>query len=374
LGVVAIQAETNLLDLVYEAAVDPGSWPAVLEGYADAVGGAVASILIQDQVTGKGDALQVRQDPANLPLLFGYYANRNPLLRITDLPVRLRVMTDEEKLPKNELMRTEYYNDYLRPKGWHSILMARLAVDGRNTVVLNVGRPEQRESFGAPEIETADRLQPHLIRAVRLASRFAGMQGLDGGLKAVVDQSPHGAFLLDCTGKLRYANRAGEALLAGNRGFSLRNGTLHAATAGGTRRLHALIAAAASGEDRQSGTVALPRPNYSRPLSAIVSPLRSERLCIFSDGPSVLVSVGDPDAAIAVPEQRIRDLFGLSRAEARVALQVLEGRDPREAARQLGLSFYTVRAHLVRIFDKTGTKRQAELVRLLIRTTGAFSG
>jgi DNA-binding CsgD family transcriptional regulator len=335
------------------------------------VGGTVASLVFQNQVTGKGRALVVRQDPAQLPLYFGHFASRNPLLRITDMPARPRVMTDEEKLPKEELVRTEYYNEFLRPNGMHSLLMARVAIEESNTVVLNVGRPLRREPFGAREIEIANRLYPQLMRAVRLAQRLTGIRELDGGLKDVVDRASHGAFLLNGDCKVRYINRAGEALAAGGRGITLSGGMLRGSNEAITRRLHALIAAACADDgERRGGAMALPRPDHRLPLAAIVSPVRSERLSIFCEGPSVLVFISDPETRMIVSEQRVRDLFGLSRAEARVALQMLEGCDPREVAQRLGVSFYTVRAHLVRVFEKTGTNRQAELVGLLMRAIG----
>ena len=84
----------------------------------------------------------------------------------------------------------------------------------------------------------------------------------------------------------------------------------------------------------------------------------------------MVVCITDLEAGVNLPEQRLRDLFGLSPAETRVALALFEGLDPRHAAERLGVSFYTVRGHLVRIFDKTGTHGQADLARLMMRTIG----
>jgi DNA-binding CsgD family transcriptional regulator len=56
-------------------------------------------------------------------------------------------------------------------------------------------------------------------------------------------------------------------------------------------------------------------------------------------------------------------LYGLTAAEARIALRIAEGSSPQEVARSLGVSVNTVRTHLHRAFDKTGTRRQAQLAR-----------
>ena len=113
--------------------------------------------------------------------------------------------------------------------------------------------------------------------------------------------------------------------------------------------------------------MALTRPDHRLPLAVSVIPVRTEGLSLLVGGPCVLVCVTDLEAGVSLPEQRLRDLLGLSRAEARVALALFQGDTPREAAERLGVSFFTVRGHLVRIFEKTGAGRQAELIRLLSR-------
>ncbi|MGI9170452.1 MAG: helix-turn-helix transcriptional regulator, partial [Caulobacteraceae bacterium] len=103
------------------------------------------------------------------------------------------------------------------------------------------------------------------------------------------------------------------------------------------------------------------------PLAVQVAPMRAERASLFLQGPALMVCVTDLAARVSLPEQRLRELFGLSPAEARVARLLFDGNSPREAATRLGLSFFTVRGHLVRIFEKTNTGGQVELTRLIMR-------
>jgi DNA-binding CsgD family transcriptional regulator len=58
--------------------------------------------------------------------------------------------------------------------------------------------------------------------------------------------------------------------------------------------------------------------------------------------------------------------FGLTKAEADVALEIVKGDGREAAAARLGIATTTVRAHLSYIFEKTGVRRQAELARLLV--------
>jgi DNA-binding CsgD family transcriptional regulator/PAS domain-containing protein len=369
-GTSSLGAEAEIIDLAYEAAIAPELWGAVCERFSDLMQGGATTLIVQDQVTGEGDGLALRMDPAELGLMFRF-ATRNPLLKIADFPVRPRVLTDEEKLPKSELVRSEYYNEFMQPNEIHSLLIARLVVENDITVVLNVARSRKRDGFGQAEIETASRLHPHLSRACNLGRRLTGLRGVDNGLKEYADRSTDGIFLVDRTARVAYMNGAGEALLKGARGLVRRHGVLRAASEHATRKLHALISrAAAANGDRSGGAASLERET-GRALSVTAMPVSPARVPTFCQTSTVLLSVHDPDEKLAASDERLRLLFNFSRAEARLAVQLLEGRSLKEGAENLGVSINTVRSQLASLFAKTDTARQAELLRLLAASIGS---
>jgi DNA-binding CsgD family transcriptional regulator len=377
-GVVSSDTHEAFLDRVYEAAIDPRLWTDVIEQTADLLGGTEANLIDQDEMTCEGRAIYARSDPAAIPLYFQHYIRCSPLLR-TEAPRAPRILTDEDKLPKRELIRTEYYNDFLRKFDCHSILIVRLAVCGSRSVAVNLVRPANREPFGRRDLETASRLHPHLIRAYNLSSKLFGIRTWESGAGKFLEDSMMALFLVGADGKVQRSNPAAEALLAGSSDLTSRNGVLRGASSEVTRKLHALIAAACEPDvgRRSAGSMPLPRDDRG-PLSVTATPFGGEQaeflLAELTSGRSALLCVSDPYSDAAVPEQRLQDLFGLSRAEARVARQLLEGRVPREAAKKLGVSFYTVRGHLVRMYQKTGVNRQAELVRMMTRALGRLPG
>ena len=115
------------------------------------------------------------------------------------------------------------------------------------------------------------------------------------------------------------------------------------------------------------GGMALTTPDRRRPLSILVSPVRTGPLVDHLGGRSAVVCVTDLDAETILPATQLRLLFGLTEAESRVVLALVDGSTPREASERLGLSFFTVRAHLMHIYQKTQTRGQADLARLLTR-------
>ena len=77
--------------------------------------------------------------------------------------------------------------------------------------------------------------------------------------------------------------------------------------------------------------------------------------------------VSDPETEIRTHLESLQQRFGLTPAEAAFALEIIKGDGRQAAADRLGITVGTARTHLSSIFDKTGSKRQAELVRLLLQ-------
>jgi DNA-binding CsgD family transcriptional regulator len=84
--------------------------------------------------------------------------------------------------------------------------------------------------------------------------------------------------------------------------------------------------------------------------------------------PAVCLVVIDPEATASVPSERLQAVFGLTNAEARLATLLAAGQDLRDAALQLGITYGTARTRLAAVFQKTSTRRQGELIKLLLTT------
>ena len=72
-------------------------------------------------------------------------------------------------------------------------------------------------------------------------------------------------------------------------------------------------------------------------------------------------------AALAVPSapQAIGSAFKLTPTELRVLLAIVEVGGVPEVATAFGVADTTIRTHVSRLFEKTGTARQADLVKLV---------
>jgi DNA-binding CsgD family transcriptional regulator len=78
--------------------------------------------------------------------------------------------------------------------------------------------------------------------------------------------------------------------------------------------------------------------------------------------------ISDPDDTHEPNRTLLQTTFGLTEAEARVAGALTAGRSVEEISAEFEITPDTVRTHLKRIFTKTDTCRQGDLIRLLLTT------
>src|SRR5690606_6751904 len=81
-----------------------------------------------------------------------------------------------------------------------------------------------------------------------------------------------------------------------------------------------------------------------------------------------MVYIRDAVGKSQVDNRVAKDLFNFTSAETVLALQLANGLSLEEAAEKLGIMRNTARAHLRAIFSKTGVRRQAELVRVMLNS------
>jgi DNA-binding CsgD family transcriptional regulator len=177
--------------------------------------------------------------------------------------------------------------------------------------------------------------------------------------------------LLDHRGDVLSVNRAAEKLVNDRDGLTVVRRGLQTNRPDETARLRGLIASALTAERLSEygagGAMAVSRSDDRAPLNVLVAPLSSSRLVLSESRAQCVLFVGDPESEDAPDDQILRQFYGLTSAESRLAVHLMSGAGLKTAADELSVSLNTARTHLKRLFEKTQTTRQAELVRLLLR-------
>jgi len=181
----------------------------------------------------------------------------------------------------------------------------------------------------------------------------------------------HGAMLVAESGCLQLANQTALAILQKKDGISLARTGLIADRASDTRLLHKLlqeaISSPQSGEPKES-PITLERRSAHSSLIVRVVPGPGLECWRGAEQKMALLKLYDQDLGLVVDERALITLYGLTRSEAALATQLIQGNSLEDAAAALFISAHTARTHLKRIFMKTDTHRQPELVVRMLLT------
>lgn len=358
------EENAELIDAIYDAALDPGQWPHVLERCAQTFGSASAHLSVDNVAMTQGRIISFGTDPAYAQSYADYYATRNVLWQRMVQRSLYEVLTDRMVMPKEELRRSEFYNDFLRPQDGEEILVSAVLRQADTAANLTLWRAERRGPWEREQMEALAALTPHLRRALRVNQTIGDMRLARDLAGEALHRLEHGVIIVGAQAGVLFANRAAEAMLADAGGLRLEQRRLAARRAADTSALRRLIAAAA--QNGNGGSLVIARE--ARPsLIVFVVPANAEACGLIHARPSAVVLIKDPERQAKPSLTAFTRYFDLTRAQAALAHELIRGDGVAAAAARLGMSYATARTHLLQIFQKTGTRRQAELVRLMLQ-------
>jgi DNA-binding CsgD family transcriptional regulator len=192
-------------------------------------------------------------------------------------------------------------------------------------------------------------------------------------LGIVIARAGYGLILANSDRQIIYANDAADALMRTSQGLCCNNDCVSATDFNSSRKLQSLILAATgqTGEPAEGGSMILRDENGAATIVVHVVPL-ARRPAEFLPCRRRYVAgllIFDSQRGIADRVKNFADLFSLTSAETRILAQLLLGGGVTQAAVQLNIAQSTAQTHLKRILEKTGTHRQAELVKVFFEVT-----
>ena len=364
-----------LINLIYEAILDSDLWPKFLIELADALGTAQIAMPSMDSRSNTVATIAPRFDPDLLATWHEHWVFNDPTLARATLRPAGEIYTLDSLMPREEFAATPVYNEFWRPAQLGlAAAGANLLIEDQFSTLIFFSNAPGEESLTTQQMHIFEVVLRHLIRAVRISQRFRELELKHVTAAERLESLQQGALLVDAKGRVVRANAAAKAMLDSRDGIFLDNGHLASA---GSEFLQKLIASCARtflSLGGPGGEFKIPREPPRSPLHVTVTPLRSTSPLadvpwIGVGTPVAIVIVRDPDIDRRRQEANLRRRFGLTAAEAKFASEVLKGDGRAAAARRYGISTATARSHLSSIFEKTGTRRQAELIRLLLGAT-----
>jgi DNA-binding CsgD family transcriptional regulator len=272
--------------------------------------------------------------------------------------------------PTSELVKTEFYNDWLKPNDLFNGFGISLYNDHR-FAFLSIVRSRRAGAPSRKELQVLEVLMPHLQRAVQLHEKFATLPAGNAQSADLLDQLPIGIIAIGSDGRALRINAAAEQICRQRDGFGVdRRGFCRLDHLSQQKHLRSLISDAVRTGQRigfgAGGALSAQRPSMRRPYSILVAPMPSPRFDLGTRAVAAIILISDPDAEIATAPRMLQQLYGLSAAEARLVDALLNGKRFEEAADEFGISLNTAKTQLKSIFRKTDTSRQAELLKLIL--------
>lgn len=365
----------KLIEMIYSAPLGDISWHNLLRSLKNFVGADLAFVWLKSKITNNTYIAEVINiDISYVSSYRSYYKTLNPYLRPLEKFAENRIIIGEEIISRNEIIKTEFFNDFMIPQNMNSVIGGIIINNNIMISVISFFRGAGKVNFSEESIINWQFVLPHLRRALTFFHSLTDRENSILQTRATLEHHENGVFLLDGYGKTLWANPRAEELLAKQDGVRMKGGLVTLHRSNEDSQLRRLISAYANpllaGGPSEDDALLASRPSGKQPFVITVAPLRGERvaaLASFSDMPTVVVFVTDPDAALDRHADSLRKIYKLTAAEAKIVLAIAQGGPLVEAAERLGITLNTAKTQLKRVMDKTGATRQAELIKLLLR-------
>jgi DNA-binding CsgD family transcriptional regulator len=370
---------SDTIATIYDAAIDRERW-------VDAVGRITPFV---GCFAGTLAAVDLLHGGLNLVIQWGYpqdgwqkylehFYHRNPLNGPTFRTQAGDVVQASTLDAFDEFLRSELYIKLGKPLGLVDAIQATIDKTASSIAVLTCVRHVDAGPVGQDDLRRMTLILPHLRRALSVAQLLDLHTVRADAFAEAVDGLSTGVFFISAGGHLIHANAAGQTMIDAGDPVMLSGGHL-------VTRDHAMLTAIrqayAAALDE---TVVVATPSVSvglmgrddRPFTAHVLPLTSgtRKRAAASISAAAVVFVQEAAVDISAAIGAASQLYSFTPAETRVLTALVEVGGAAAILGMLGVAKRTVQTHLEHLFEKTGTKRQAELVRLIVGYTSPVRG
>jgi DNA-binding CsgD family transcriptional regulator len=267
-------------------------------------------------------------------------------------------------------MRSEIYNELVKPLADCRHCLGVIVDVGGLLGVMGFHRPTMASNFSNSDRRQFQRLVPHIQRSLQIGQKLEHQNVMRRTALSAIDSLSFGLIVVDAAARPLLMNRMAESYLGPGRGMLGGNSgrPLRAESAVETAAFHRLVHEATASPASEAGAMQLSRAPPQAPLMLLVSPLVGRQATVLAVGKiAALIVIHDPAQKATPPHRVMRDLFGLTAAEADLAGGLALGARLEEIAEEQGVKLSTIRTQLKSLLSKTDTDRQASLVRLLTR-------
>ena len=351
-----------LIEDIYDAALEPERWNDVIVNINEFIGCRGCGLVSKDLTNHCGMTLTYTGvDPHYIKLYSESHAQFDPLVTIPDFG---QVVGIPDLIDYDQYRKGPFYQEWLRPQGCVDVANALLVKPDSNSAILLAVLP------GAGLLDDAMRRRiamvvPHVRRALLIGRAVEAREYEASTFADIMDGLGSAIFFLDAGCRIVHANTAGHDILSAADFLRSVNGQLVARSTQINQRLREIFVGHGKFRVDARG-IALPLTaddgeRYVAHLLPLTAATRGATGAAYKSVAALFVRKAE---MFRVNEQVMARSFDLTPAELRVMLSIIAVGGVPETATVLGVAESTVKTHLQRVFCKTGTGRQADLVKL----------
>lgn len=366
------KATYDTIESIYECAVgtDASAWHRLYSDISKTINSGPGGLALHLADDDRFSVIASTFEPDQLTDYFEYYQFISPFRQeITNLKPG-EVFESSTFMDCDVYEETEYYQDFQRKAGVYETKFYSLSADNGVMGGIGFSRPKDNIEFTSDERRFIATIMPHLRRAFASFSKLREYSSSNSLMAEALNQVNHGILAITKNGRIVFSNDAAEKLLDARDGLMKKGEVLSACSPPDNLRLKGMLDAMFSplerlGDDGITGlTVA--RRDDKRPLELTITAVSANGVEKGDSERLALITIHDADRVIVPSGILLTKIYNLTFAESRMASLLASGATIQEITERLSVSKNTARTHLKRIFSKTSTRRQSELVKLIL--------
>jgi DNA-binding CsgD family transcriptional regulator/PAS domain-containing protein len=378
MGLINEDNVTSIIGDVYDCILEPSGWSHVLARITLSMNAAYSGLSLSGKSQNSRPRLIAYSpwDPVQLQRLHEDYTLEEIcpidvlLAGDVDVPQTMSInLTDEQR------NATKFFKNWAQPQNLRDACIVKFAhtVDQLGFFVCSTRH--DRSVITKAEQQFMVLLSPHLRRACLIGDMLDHSAVAVSLYQGALDNLAVPIFLTGADGSVLYSNAKAETLLIESRTISTKDGMIQSLNPLANKSLREAIAISA-GPDTSLGSrgIGIPLSGKNQPpMVAYVLPLTKGTARAALRPACAAVFISTTNSATPLSGSILSTLFDLTPAEARIFMSVGQGKTSSEIASSLAITESTVKTHLTRIYSKTNTSRQLDLVKLGASIGAPFS-
>lgn len=378
---------SDLIGLIYEGATDPFRWTKdILPSLAQYFQVPDCLLFTPTHAPKDGGYAFMYGRPQELHDRYtSKYQNEDPLVKAAlekNLIVEGNVMLGDELVPRKQWLESKLYTECFSSHPNIAQVMTSVVFGLENThsmlSAFTLCRSLHHPDFGEEDVARLRLVLPHISRSLGVMQRLRSAELAVASSLATLDRLPSGVLLLDGSGTVTFANRSAQHMLEVRNGLHLRKlsqatglGDLVAQSASDSRAINDAISATLRRDPYDT-------PHFSKSVVvAHSSGLTSYTLQFSALGDqnefggnggafAAIIFIADGLQKMDIDPTALQSVYGLTVAEARVAIALLEFASAKEVADVMGVSHHTVRTQIRQVYAKLGVDTRTRFFKLML--------